>query len=217
MEAVREEFGRLGRKAEPHVLCEVLEIADESWRNAVEGYLNTQRFYILVEPENFDIALGIYDRLRREKKAYGAGLINTQRMEKFEEAPEGTLAQAVTSKNKYARRYIHMVLGKVQMCERYEDLKKYPTSVTKECMKYQNRVASAIKPEIFSVPFIGKNAFKVQLEQAERKKSTLEGELEKLREQMRNLEYATEPLLTADDVDVKYRLEVLERLSRYVF
>ena len=74
MEAVREEFGRLGRKAEPHVLCEVLEIADESWRNAVEGYLNTQRFYILVEPENFDIALGIYDRLRREKKAYGAGL-----------------------------------------------------------------------------------------------------------------------------------------------
>lgn len=67
-EAVREEFQRLGRKAEPHVLCEVLEIADESWRNAVEGYLNTQRFYILVEPENFDIALGIYDRLRREKK-----------------------------------------------------------------------------------------------------------------------------------------------------
>lgn len=217
MEAVREEFGRLGRKAEPHVLCEVLEIADESWRNAVEGYLNTQRFYILVEPENFDIALGICDRLRREKKAYGAGLINTQRMEKFEEAPEGTLAQAVTSKNKYARRYIHMVLGKVQMCERYEDLKKYPTSITRECMKYQNRVASAIKPEIFSVPFIGKNAFKVQLEQAEKKRSALDGELEKLQEQMEHLEYATEPLLTADDVDVKYRMEVLERLSQARF
>ena len=113
-----------------------------------------------MEPENFDIALGIYDRLRREKKVYGAGLINTRRMEKFEEAPEGTLARAVTSKNKYARRYIHMVLGKVQMCERYEDLKKYPTSVTRECMKYQNRVASAIKPEIFSVPFIGKTPLK---------------------------------------------------------
>ena len=216
-EEVREEFARLGRKAEPHVLCEVLEITEESWRNAVEGYLNTQRFYILVEPENFDIALGIYDRLRREKKVYGAGLINTRRMEKFEEAPEGTLARAVTSKNKYARRYIHMVLGKVQMCERYEDLKKYPTSVTRECMKYQNRVASAIKPEIFSVPFIGKNAFKVQLEQAERKRSLLEEELTKFREQMNNLEYATEPLRTVDDVDVKYRLEVLDRLSQVRF
>ena len=57
-EAVLEEFARISRKAEPRVLCEALEITDESWRNAVEGYLNTQRFYLLVEPENFDIALG---------------------------------------------------------------------------------------------------------------------------------------------------------------
>ena len=73
-EAVLEEFARIGREAEARVLCEALEITDESWRNAVEGYLNTQRFYLLVEPENFDIALGTYDRLRREKKAYGVGL-----------------------------------------------------------------------------------------------------------------------------------------------
>ena len=213
-EAVREEFHRLGRKAEPHVLCEVLEIADESWRNAVEGYLNTQRFYILVEPENFDIALGIYDRLRREKKAYGAGLINTQHMEDFDEAPEGTLAQTVTSKNKYARRYINMVLGKVKMCQRYEDLKKYSTSITRECMRYQNKVASAIKPEIFRVPFIGKNAFKVQLEQAEKKREVLNEELEMLQEKIKNLEFAADPLLTGEDVDVKYRLEILTRLSQ---
>ncbi len=213
-EAVREEFQRLGRKAEPHVLCEVMEIADESWRNAVEGYLNTQRFYILVEPENFDIALGIYDRLRREKKAYGAGLINTQHMEDFDEAPEGTLAQTVTSKNKYARRYINMVLGKVKMCQRYEDLKKYSTSITRECMRYQNKVASAIKPEIFRVPFIGKNAFKVQLEQAEKKREVLNEELEMLQEKIKNLEFAADPLLTGEDVDVKYRLEILTRLSQ---
>lgn len=213
-EAVREEFQRLGRKAEPHVLCEVLEIADESWRNAVEGYLNTQRFYILVEPENFDIALGIYDRLRREKKAYGAGLINTRHMEDFDEAPEGTLAQTVTSKNKYARRYINMVLGKVKMCQRYEDLKKYSTSITRECMRYQNKVASAIKPEIFRVPFIGKNAFKVQLEQAEKKREVLNEELEMLQEKIKNLEFAADPLLTGEDVDVKYRLEILTRLSQ---
>lgn len=66
--AIKEEFMQIGRKSEPHVLCELLEIEDETWRNAAEGYLNTQRFYILVEPESFDIALGIYDRLRREKK-----------------------------------------------------------------------------------------------------------------------------------------------------
>lgn len=213
LDAVREEFARIGRKSEPYVLCETLEITDENWRNAVEGYLNTQRFYILVEPESFDIALGIYDKLRREKKAYGVGLINTQNMDKYQTAPAGTLATVVTSKNKYAKRFVNMVLGRVQMCERYSDLKKYPTSITRECMKYQNRVASAIKPEIFSVPFIGKNAFKVQLEQARRQRAALEYMMETIKKQLSNLESVQAPLSTEDDVDVKYRLDVLTKLS----
>ncbi len=213
LDAVREEFARIGRKSEPYVLCETLEITDENWRNAVEGYLNTQRFYILVEPESFDIALGIYDKLRREKKAYGVGLINTQNMDKYHTAPAGTLATVVTSKNKYAKRFVNMVLGRVQMCERYSDLKKYPTSITRECMKYQNRVASAIKPEIFSVPFIGKNAFKVQLEQARRQREALEHKVEAIKGQLSNLESVQAPLSTEDDVDVKYRLDVLTKLS----
>ncbi|MGN0265831.1 MAG: ATP-binding protein [Oliverpabstia sp.] len=214
MAAVKEEFARIGRKAEPYVLCELLEIKEESWRNAVEGYLNTQRFYILVEPESFDIALGIYDRLRREKKAYGVGLINTQSMEKYEEAPEGTLASVVTSKNKYARRYINMVLGKVQMCDRYEDLKKYPTSITRECMRYQNRVASAIKPEIFSVPFIGSHAFKVQLEQAKEKRNLLDKTIAGQEKHLSDMESVFGPLNTDADVDIKYRLDVISSLRR---
>lgn len=96
--AIREEFAGIGRETNPGVLCEMLEIQDEEWRNAVEGYLNTQRFYILVEPENFDIALGIYERLRREKKLFGVGLINTKGLENYETAPEGTLASVVTSR-----------------------------------------------------------------------------------------------------------------------
>lgn len=214
LDAVREEFVRIGRKPEPYVLCETLEITDESWRNAVEGYLNTQRFYILVEPENFDIALGIYDRLRREKKAYGVGLINTQNMETYDETPTGTLASVVESKNKYAKRFINMILGKVTMCERYSDLKRYQTSITKECMKYQNRVASAIKPEIFSVPFIGKNAFKVQLEQAKDQKEELEKHIKTTSVQHKMLESMLNPLSTEPDVDVKYRLEILPKLFR---
>lgn len=210
--AVKEEFARIGRKTEPYVLCELLEIKDEPWRDAVEGYLNTQRFYILVEPGSFDIALGIYDKLRKEKKAYGVGLINTQNMESYEEAVPGTLSSVVTSKNPYARRYGNMVLGKVQMCERYEDLKKYPTSITKECMRYQNRVASAIKPEIFRVPFIGSQAFKVQLEQAKRQKAVLDGQILHLEKKLSSMESVFVPLSTEADVDIKYRLEVLSSL-----
>lgn len=213
VDEIRKEFAGINRKAEPYVICELLEITDESWRNAVEGYLNTQRFYVLVEPENFDIALGVYDRLRREKKAYGAGLINTQKMEAFDTTPPGTLASVVTSKNRYAKRYINMVLGKVQMCERYEDLKKYPISITKECMRYQNRVASAISPKVFSVPFIGKNAFKVQLAQARQQIAELEQRIQWDEDRFQNMEKISQPLSTDADVDIKYRLDVLTKLS----
>lgn len=210
--AIKEEFMQIGRKSEPHVLCELLEIEDETWRNAAEGYLNTQRFYILVEPESFDIALGIYDRLRREKKVFGVGLINTQNMEQYEEVPEGTLASVVTSKNRYARRYINMVLGKVMLCDRYEDLKKYPVSITRECMRYQNRVASAIKPEIFSVPFIGKQALKVQLELEKKKCDQLSKRISELETSRKAMESVIVPLNTETDVDIKYRLDVITRL-----
>ena len=118
----------------------------------------------------------------------------------------------VTSKNRYARRYINMVLGKVQMCERYEDLKKYPTSITRECMRYQNRVASAIKPEIFSVPFIGSHAFKVQLLQAKKKRDLLSKTIAELEKRLSAMESVFGPLNTEVDVDIKYRLDVISRL-----
>lgn len=212
--SIKEEFQRIGRTPEPRVLCELLEITDDTWRNAVEGYLNTQRFYILVEPENFDIALGIYDRLRKERKAYGVGLINTQNLEEFDTAPQGSLATVVSSKNKYAKRYINMILGKVHMCDHYRELKKYKTSITRECMKYQNNVASAIKPAVFETPYIGQSALKVQLEQAKQKREEIKKQLEEMQERIEQLAFVLEPLSTEQDTDIKYRIDVIGDLRQ---
>lgn len=212
--SIKEEFQRIGRTPEPRILCELLEITDDTWRNAVEGYLNTQRFYILVEPENFDIALGIYDRLRKERKAYGVGLINTQNLEEFDTAPEGSLATVVSSKNKYAKRYINMILGKVHMCDHYRELKKYKTSITRECMKYQNNVASAIRPAVFETPYIGQNALKVQLEQAKQKREEIKKQLEEMQERIEQLAFVLEPLSTEQDTDIKYRIDVIGDLRQ---
>lgn len=213
IQEIKEEFVRIGRAPEPRILCEMLEITDDAWRNAVEGYLNTQRFYILVEPDSFDIALGTYDRLRREKRTYGVGLINTQKLEEYDRAPEGSLATVVTSGNKYAKRYINMVLGKVMMCDHYSHLKNYKTAITKECMRYQNHVASAIRPAIFETPYIGKNAFRVQLEQAKIKRGEINGQLAEKQAILKNLEELQKPLATETDTDIKYRIDVLVELQ----
>ena len=214
MSRVEQELLKIGRTAKPRILCEMLEIMDETWRNAVEGYLNTQRFYVLVEPEHFDIALGIYEKLRREKKAYGVGLINSGKLEEYDIAPAGSLATVVESKSIYAKRYVNMVLGKVHMCKRVDELKQYPVSITPNCMRYQNHVASAIRPEIYTTPFIGKNAFKVQYEQALQKKEDLNRQKIECKDRMTHMEVTLQWLEWDDDTDVKYRITIVSELKR---
>lgn len=210
--AIKDEFNRINRRPMPRILCEVIDISDESWRNAVEGFLNTQRFYIIVEPNNFDIALGVYDKLRKEKAAYGVGLINTQKLEKYDKAPEGSLATVVTSDNKYAKYYINMILGKVMMCNSYSELKNYKTSITKECMKYNNHVANAIKPQVFETPYIGQNAYRVQLEQAEKRRNELIDKLTALKNEITTQENILGLLGTENDIDIKYKMNCLMEL-----
>lgn len=213
-DAIKEEFNRLGRKKEPKILCELLEIEDDEWRNAVEGYLSTQRFYILTDSDSFDIALGTYDKLRKARKAYGVGLVNTRQLEEYDKAPEGSLAAVVSSKNKYAKQYINMVLGKVMLCNSYNELKNHKTAITRDCMRYHNHVASAIKPEIFEIPYIGQNAVRVQLEQANIRYTRLKEETDNLKAELKKLHQIQESLSKDAETDIKYRVDVITELKQ---
>lgn len=153
---IREQLEGMGRTGEVRILCEFLEVTNPAWQNAVEGYLGSQRFYLLAEPGDFDVALSVYDKMREAKKAYGVGLINTGKLEKYDQAPEESLAEVVSSKSIWARRYVNMILGRVHRCQKYQDLKRYPIAITRQCMRYQNHVVSAIKPEVYQTPYIGR-------------------------------------------------------------
>ena len=212
LEKIQQQFDALGRKGRPRVLCELLEITNPAWSNAVEGYLNSQRFYILVEPEDFDLALSVYDKARENQQVYGVGLINTAKLDRYDTVPEGSLATVVTSKSVWAKRYINMILGKVHMCKSFQELKKYDVAITRQCMRYQNHVVSAIRPEIYETPFIGAEAYKIQLEKCRRSEAGLTQEVTALDEHIHSLEYVAEPLESQWDVDVKYKLPVLESI-----
>lgn len=208
--SVRDQFVKMNRSGEVRVLCEALEITNPAWQNAVEGYLNTQRFYLLVDPEDFDLALSAYDRLREQKRVYGAGLINTGKLEEYDTAPKGSLAEVVTSKNIWARRYINMVLGRVQRCNSYQELKKYKISITRQCMRYQNHVASAIPPSVYETPFIGAEAAAKQLEKAKLEEKALLKELDDHKE-AKKVCLSQEALMNESaENEIRYRLPRLE-------
>ncbi len=154
----------LGIDIEPKVLCELLYMKDESWQNAVEGYLNTQRFNLIVEPEYFDKSLRIYERVKYQLNIHTAGLVNTLKLDEFASEKENSLGYVVGSRNKYAKNYVNMLLDRVITCNNVDELKLHPIAITKSCMVYQNKTARQIKEDVYKVPFIGQDAYKKQLE-----------------------------------------------------
>ena len=73
--AIEKEFDARGLRSEVRILADLLEITDSRWQNAVEGYLNTQRFYIIVDPKYYDIAAAVYNKHKHH--IHTAAIVNT--------------------------------------------------------------------------------------------------------------------------------------------
>lgn len=164
----------------PRVLCELLEIRDEKWQNAVEGFLNTQRFDLIVEPKYFDYCLFLYERYKKEKSIFGVGLVNTAKVLKYTDRMEkNSLAEEVITDNPYARGYVNQIMGNVIKCEDQSTLKNHRRSITPTCMTYINNTARQINFEVYRVPYIGKRAIRRQLEICEKELEETRLELDK--------------------------------------
>ena len=69
------------------LLCEWLYMNDDSWQDAVESYLNTQRFNIIVAPENYLLAKKVFISLGDSVK--GIGLVDTRKLSGNHHKEEG--------------------------------------------------------------------------------------------------------------------------------
>jgi uncharacterized protein YPO0396 len=152
-----------------HILADLLEISDERWQGAIEGYLNTQKFYLLVEPAYYQAALQVFNQAKRSEDLHGYGLVDIGKLrekEKLRWNPD-SLAAVVETKNPLARSYIDYLLGRVVRCTEVSELRNYRTAITKEGMLYQGYVARPISRALMNDAYIGKLAVKKRLERLE--------------------------------------------------
>ena len=123
---------KAGKSVTIDILADVLEIpeSEEHWRRAVEGYLNTQKFYLLVPPEYYRDALRIYDEIKREFGMNSFGLVDIGKLrerERLEPWPD-SLAKKVETENDLARSYIDYLLGRVVCCSHVDQLRRSKTA-----------------------------------------------------------------------------------------
>lgn len=181
--SIEKEFEKRGIRSKVYVLSELLEITDEKWINAVEGYFNKQKFYLIVEPQYYDVALEVYDRKRRQ--IHTAGIINTKKIPLNDEVDNKSLAYVVKSENRYAKAYANYLLGRVIRCENVKELENYDIAITARCMLYQGFVVRHINPKNYQDPYIGQNAYRTQIVNVRKALEEKSGERSELREEIK--------------------------------
>ena len=174
---INEELGELSKKADAKLLCELLYMTDGSWQDAVESYLNTQRFHIIVAPDNYLIAKKVFISLGDKVK--GIGLIDTRKIGDIQYSEEGVnfLGDKVESENIYAKRYARFVMRDVVCCETSDSLEQYQKSVTKDRLRFQNFCLQRMGKKEH---FIGVDAIEKQLISARKELISIQKQLNEL-------------------------------------
>lgn len=174
---INEELGEQSKKADAKLLCELLYMTDDSWQDAVESYLNTQRFNIIVAPDNYLVAKKVFISLGDKVK--GIGLIDTRKIGDIQYSEEGVsfLGDKVESENIYAKRYARFVMRDVVCCETPDSLEQHQKSVTKDRLRFQNFCLQRMGKKEH---FIGVDAIEKQLISARKELVSIQKQLNKL-------------------------------------
>lgn len=59
----------------------------------LEGYLNSQRFDLIIEPEYFEYALLVYEEYKNKRGIYGVGIVDVAKMSRYEDVDVKTHLQ----------------------------------------------------------------------------------------------------------------------------
>jgi hypothetical protein len=147
---------RTGGQGEAFIVAEAAEIPEKRWRNVIEGYLHTQKFYLIVAPEHFNTALHVYDSIKNKRAIYNTGLVDIEKIgELSPKAEPGSLAEEIKTENSWVRLFLDYTLGRVMKCDKVSELRNFKTSITDEGMLYQNYTARAMNPARWAKPAIG--------------------------------------------------------------
>ena len=189
---------RIGSPVRIDILADVLELADERWRGAVEGYLNAQRFYLLVDPAYYKSALLIFDRIKKEFGFASFGLVDIGKLREREtiRPRDDSLARKVDTDNKLARSYIDYLLGRVVCCEKAEQLRNFKTAITVDGLLYQGYVVRSIRRELMDDAFVGRYAVSLRVSRLEEGLTQIEDQLRYWNPIRQLLSQSKEPLFT---------------------
>ena len=179
---------RVGKLVNVQILADLLDVKDERWHNAVEGYLGNNKLLLIVEPKYAKDAMEIYREMDK-RKFFRAAVLDTERVNAEEFAVQkGALAEEVEAKESYVQAYIRFVLGNVKKCESIEELRDCKIGITSDCVLYKGFRMQHINPDNYTRrAYIGETSMRKRILQLERKQGELQNERLPLQEMLEEI------------------------------
>lgn len=150
-------------------LCDLIEISDDRWRDAVERYLGGLREALIVAPEDATDAIRLYRKEGRDKSGkpfYGARIVNTRKTTEWVSRVEsGSLAEVITTDDPHARAYVNRLLGRVIRVESEDDLLQHERAITADGMLAANGSIEKMRPETALIGRAAREFQKMKLEE----------------------------------------------------
>ena len=151
-----------------NIFADLVDNVEPKWRNALEGFLNTRRFYLFIDKKYYDEALRVYENVAKENKikVYGVGLVNVSKLEEVNDdnINENSLFTKMEYLTDDARNYAFMVLNNVRCVETVDELKNFDVAITPSGMLYSSFVANFINPRIYETPYLGRKSIALQID-----------------------------------------------------
>ena len=190
-----------GKFVNVQILADLLDVRDETWHNAIEGYLGNNKLLLVVEPQYAKMTMEIYQNMDK-RKFFKASILDTEKvMEQEWEAKKGSLAEELKVKEDYIQSYIHFILGNVMKCENISELRQQKIGITADCILYKSFRLQHINPENYTKKaFIGERSTRQRIRQLEERIQTIQNErlplqelIEKIKHSLR-LEFLGQPM-----------------------
>ncbi len=183
---------KLGKFVNVQILADMLDIKNERWHNAVEGYFGNNKLLLIVEPAYAKEAMAIYQTMDKNRFSRAAVLDTEKLMEETYTVKEGALAEEVKAKEAYVQAYVNFFLGNVKKCESVEELRSCRIGITPDCVLYHSFRLQHMNPENYTRrAYIGETSMRKRIkrledrcEKLQQMRLPLQEELEEIRKTM---------------------------------
>lgn len=134
VEAALDAIRRECPQADPKVLCDYVEILDQDWQNAIEGYIGGARFSIVVEEKYESDAISIVRNMPGGNRARVIQGSKAKQDADRQKVPHNSIMNLMKFEHATAKHYLMASYGSVEQVPDAQTLRKTRRGLTKQGM-----------------------------------------------------------------------------------